>query len=115
MLTGLELGSGLGQPDLVGTRVNGEEEIALMDDVPILEVYSGKRAADLSPKLNLVDRRKLAKEAQARIKLAYQRLAHHHLRKWSRAGGAGSIAFTIRISQPSKAYGCDCLPPLPTV
>jgi hypothetical protein len=38
----------LGQPDLVGTRVNGEEEIAFMDDVPILEVYSGKRAADLS-------------------------------------------------------------------
>ena len=52
-----------------------------MDDVPILEVYSGKRAADLSAKLNGIDRRKLAEEAQARVKLAYQRLAHHHLRK----------------------------------
>jgi hypothetical protein len=55
----------LGQPDFVGTRVNCEEEIALMGDVPILEVYSGKRAADLSAKLNGIDRRKLAEEAQA--------------------------------------------------
>jgi hypothetical protein len=71
----------LGQPDFVGTRVNCEEEIALMDDVPILEAYSGERAADLSAELNLVDRRKLAEEAQARVKLAYQGLAHHHLRR----------------------------------
>ena len=81
-----------------------------MDDVPILEVYSSEGAARLSAKLNGVDRRELAEKAQARIKLAYQRLAHHHLRKWSRAGGIGSIAFTIRMSQPSKADGCDCWP-----
>ena len=78
-----------------------------MDDVPILEVYSRKRAADLSTELDVVDRRKLAKEAQARIKLAYQRLAHHHLWRCFRVGLRGSIAFTIRISQPSKADGCD--------
>jgi DNA-binding transcriptional LysR family regulator len=41
-----------------------------MDDVPILEVYSGKRAADLSAELNVVDCGELAKKAQARIKLA---------------------------------------------
>ena len=81
-----------------------------MDYVPILEVYSGKRAPDLSAKLNGIDRRKLAEEAQARVKLAYQRLADHHVRKWSRAVGAGSIDLTIRISQPSKAEGCDCYP-----
>jgi hypothetical protein len=52
----------------------------------------------------------LTEEAQARIKLAHERLAHHDLRKWSRAGVGGSIAFTIRISQPSKADGCDCGP-----
>jgi hypothetical protein len=34
-----------------------------MDDVPILEVYSRKCAADLSAKLDGVDRRKLTKEA----------------------------------------------------
>ena len=52
-----------------------------MDDVPILEVYSRKRAADLSAELNAIDRRKLAEEPQPRIKLAHNRLAHHHLRK----------------------------------
>ena len=81
-----------------------------MDDVPILEVYSRKRAADLSAELNLVDRRKLAEEAQPRIKLAYQRLAHHHLRKCFWGGLDGCIAFTIRISEPSKADGCDYCP-----
>src|SRR5215831_9401924 len=106
----LELGSSLGQPDLVGTGVDGEEEIALMDNVSILEVYSSKRAAHLSAELNLVDRGKLTKEAQSRIKLAHERLAHNHLPKWRRAGGGGSIAFTIRISQPSKTDGCDCCP-----
>ena len=69
-----------------------------MDDVPIPEVYSPKRTADLSAELNVVDGRKLAKEAQARIKLAYQRLAHHHLWRCFRVGLSGSIAFTIRIS-----------------
>src|SRR5436190_18911462 len=59
----LQLGMGLCQPDFVGARVDGEEEIALMDDVPILEVYSGKRAADLGAQLNLLDRGKLTKEA----------------------------------------------------
>ena len=52
-----------------------------MDDVPILEVYSGERAAHMSAELNLVDRGKLTKEAQSRIKLAHQRLAHGHLRE----------------------------------
>ena len=58
-----ELGSGLCEPDFVGDRVDDEQEVALMDDVPILEVYSRKCAADLSAELNLVDRGKLTKEA----------------------------------------------------
>ena len=81
-----------------------------MDDVPILEVYSRERAAHLSAELNLVDGRKLTKEAQSRIKLAHERLAHHHLRKRIRPGGEGGIALTMRISQPGKAGGCDCRP-----
>ena len=81
-----------------------------MDDVPILEVYSRERAAHLSAELNLVDRGKLTKKAQSRIKLAHERLAHHYLRKWFWGGLDGSIAFTIRISQPSEADGCDCCP-----
>src|SRR5215469_15483654 len=81
-----------------------------MDNVSILEVHCSKRAAHLSAELNLVDRGKLTKEAQSRIKLAHERLAHHYLRKWFWGGLDGSIAFTIRISQPSKAAGCDCCP-----
>jgi hypothetical protein len=59
----LKLGFGLSEPDLIGARVNGEKEIALMDDVPIIEMYSCKRAADLSAQIDLVDRGKLPKEA----------------------------------------------------
>ena len=44
---GLELRSRVCQPDLVGARVDGEEEVVLVDDVAVLEVYSRQRAADL--------------------------------------------------------------------
>jgi hypothetical protein len=52
----LQLGVGLRQLDFVRSRVDREEQIALMDDVPILEVYSGERAADLGAQLHLFDR-----------------------------------------------------------
>src|SRR5215510_11995647 len=96
----LQLGIGLCQPDFVGARVDGEEEIALMDDVPILEVYSGKRAADLSAQLNLLYRGKLTKEAQPGINLALERLAHDDLGKGRRTSRGGGGALTIRIGQP---------------
>jgi hypothetical protein len=91
----LQLGIGLCQPDFVGARVDGEEEIALVDDVAVLEVYSGKRAADLGAQLNVLDRGKLTKEAQARINLALERLAHHDLRKGRRTSRGGCVALTI--------------------
>ena len=93
----LQLGIGLCQPDFVGARVDGEEEIALMDDVPVLEVYSGKRAADLGAQLNVLDRGKLTKEAQSGINRAHERLTHHDLRKRRRRRGGGRIALMIRI------------------
>src|SRR5215831_1960077 len=93
----LQLGLGLCQPDFVGARVDGEEEIALMDDVPILEVYSSKRAADLGAQLNLLDCGKLTKEAQSGINLALERLAHDDLREGRRGNRGGRIALTIRM------------------
>ena len=81
----LELGIGLRQPDFVGARIDREEEIALMDDVPILEVYSGERAADLGAQLDLLDRGELTKKAQPRIDLAHERLADDDLRKGRRS------------------------------
>src|SRR5262249_45348911 len=93
----LQLGMGLCQPDFVGARVDGEEEIALMDDVPILEVYSGKRAADLGAQLNLLDRGKLTKEAQSGINLALERLAHQGWGRGRRSRRGGCVALTMRI------------------
>src|SRR5262245_29609576 len=96
----LQLGLGLCQPDFVGARVDGEEEIALMDDVPILEVYSGKRATDLGAQLNLLDRGKLTKKAQSGNNLTLERFAHDDLRKGRRGNGGGSVSLMIRIGDP---------------
>jgi hypothetical protein len=70
-------------------------------------VYSGKRAADLSAELNVVDCGELAKEAQPRIKVAYQRLAHGYLREWRlRRGGIGAV-YAIRFGNPRDCGGRD--------
>src|SRR5262245_50644012 len=53
---GLKLRVRLRQPDFVGTWIDGEEEIALVDDVAIFEMYLCKRAADLSSEFDLLDR-----------------------------------------------------------
>src|SRR5262249_13149421 len=92
-----QLGMGLCQPDFVGARVDGEEKIALMDDVPILEVYSGKRAADLGAQLNLLDCGKLTKEARLGTTLGLGRLAHADLGRGRRSSRGGRIALTIRM------------------
>src|SRR5262249_4879626 len=52
----LQQGIGVCQPDFVGARVDGEEKIAFLNNVPILEVYSGQRAPDLGAKLDMLDR-----------------------------------------------------------
>ena len=49
-----------------------------MDDLSILEMDLGQRAADLGPQLDAIDRRKLAEEADPRVDIAQQRLAHCH-------------------------------------
>ena len=54
-LRGLELRFRLGEPDLIRHRVDREQQIALMDDVAVLEVDSGQRAADLRAQLDLID------------------------------------------------------------
>src|SRR5215469_3784769 len=94
----LQLGMGLRQPDFVRARIDGEEKIALMDDVPILEVYAGKRAADLGAQLKLLDRGKLTKEALSGINPALEWSANHDLRKGRRSSGC--VALTIRIGDP---------------
>jgi hypothetical protein len=78
-----------------------------MDDVPILEVYSRKRAADLSAQLDIVDRRKLAKEAQACFKIAHERPAHSHLREWCWWRRGGWAFYAVGVGKPYDHNGRD--------
>jgi hypothetical protein len=52
----LQLGIGLSQPDFVGPGVDREEQVPSVDDVPILKMDSGERAADLGAQFYLFDR-----------------------------------------------------------
>src|SRR4029077_2168926 len=79
---GPELGGRLGELDLVGARIDDEKQVALVDDLPILEMELGERAADLRPQLDAVGRRKLAEETYPRVDLAQERRAHRHARRW---------------------------------
>src|SRR5215472_16751555 len=54
----VELGSRLSERNLVGARINGEKEVTLPHDVPVLEKYSSERAAYLRAQLHLRDGRK---------------------------------------------------------
>ena len=49
----------------VGARVDHEQEIALMDDLPVLEMNLSQRTADLHIQLDLINRRELAEHAGA--------------------------------------------------
>ena len=52
----LKLGVCFGEPDFVGNRVDGEEEMAFMDDISVLEMYFRECAADLCAQFDLVNR-----------------------------------------------------------
>src|SRR5216684_5042165 len=96
----VELGSRLGERNLVGAGINGEKEVALPNNVPILEKYSCKCTAHLCAQLDLRNRRELAKEAQPYIDVLRQRLAHHHLWKRSGRSTGGTSARPRRILEP---------------
>src|SRR5262249_51139078 len=104
----VELGSRLGERNLVGARINGEKEVTLPHDVPVLEKYSSERAVYLRAQLHLRDGRKLTKEAQPRIDVLRQRLAHHDLWKCSRRSTGGTSTSPGRILEPRthKHYPC---------
>src|ERR1700733_6387036 len=77
----LKLGVRFGQCYLVGSSINCEKEVAFANNVPILEKYSSERTAHLCAQFDLRNRRELAKEAQPRIDVLHQRLAHQDLWK----------------------------------
>src|SRR6516225_2642019 len=105
----LELRFGLCQSDLVGPRIDGEEKVPFVDDISVLEIDAGQRAADLGTELDLLDRRKLTKEAQPRINLALKRRAHHDLRDGRSRRRRRRVT---RMNEPCSERGdgkrCNC-------
>src|SRR5215472_4974517 len=71
----IQLGDGLIQPDLEWPWIDDEEQVALVHDLPILEVYIGESAANLRTQFNRIHRRELAKEADGGLRRPLQRLA----------------------------------------
>ena len=86
-LRGLELRDGLIEPDLERPRVDDEERVALVHDLPVLEVDRGQRAADLRAQFDTVHRRELAEEAAGGLHRLLQRQADGHLRRRGRRSG----------------------------
>src|SRR5712691_5816491 len=104
----LKLGVRFGKCDFVGSSINCEKDVALPNNVPVLEKYSRKRTAYLRAQFDLRNRRELAKEAQPRIDVLHQRLAHHDLWKCSRRSTSGIPTRLRRILKPCthKHYPC---------
>src|SRR5215467_1782050 len=96
----VELGGRLGKRNLVGAGINGEKEVALPNNVPVLEKYSRKGTAYLRAQFDLRNRRELTKETQPRIDVLRQRLAHHDLWKRSRRSTSGTSTRSRRVLEP---------------
>src|SRR6266853_1643507 len=105
----LKLGVRFGKCDFVGSSLNCEKEVALPNNVPVLEKYPRKRTAYLRAQFDLRNRRELAKEAQARIDVLRQGLAHHDLWKCSSRSTGGTSTRPRRILEPRthKHYPCQ--------
>ena len=86
-LRGLKLRDSLIEPDLERPRVDDKQRIALVHDLPVLEVDRGEDAADLGPQLHAVHRRELAKKAAGGLHRLLQRPADGDLGWRRRRGG----------------------------
>ena len=76
----VELGDRLIEPDLERPRVDGEQRIALLDDLPVPKGDVGQRATDLRAQFDGVHGRELAEKAGRANHRLPQRRADGHLR-----------------------------------
>src|ERR1700684_3536437 len=83
-MRGLELRSRFAELDLVRRRIDLEEKIALLDNVPIFEADLRQGPADLRAQLNILDGRKLAKELNPRGETTLHRDGHRDHRRRGR-------------------------------
>src|SRR5262249_47218332 len=63
-------------------RVDHKKEVTFVDDLTVLEMDLGQRTADLGAQLDTIDRGELTKQADARVDVAHERLAHGDARGW---------------------------------
>ena len=115
-LRGLQLCDALVEPDLERPRVDGEEQIALVHDLPVLERDRGQDAADLRPQFDAIHRGELAEKAAAGLHRPLQRQADGHLRRRGRRGGrvfaSPPGALTRHSGQCCHDHGeAECAPP----
>ena len=84
-----QLGFGAGHFGFIGTRVDGEEHIALLDQRAILEMHGGQRAADQGAHFDAVDRFDAAGVGLPVDDLAADHLGHVDRRAGSSCSGGG--------------------------
>ena len=65
------MGDGLTQLDFVRNRVDREQEIALLDDIAVLEADLGERATNLGTQLHPFHRRELTEESEPPLDVAW--------------------------------------------
>src|ERR1700722_7075915 len=94
----LELRSRFAELDLIRSRIDLEEKIALLDNVPIFEADLRQGAADLRAQLNILHGRKLTKELNSRGKTT-QHWDGHRDGRWrgchNLSGGRGKETGTL--------------------
>src|SRR3984957_5113793 len=93
----LELRSRFAELDLVRCRIDLEEKIALLDNVPIFEADLRQGAADLRAQLNILYGRKLTQELNSRGKTTLHRDGH---RDYRRRGGHNLIGRRSKETRP---------------
>jgi hypothetical protein len=100
----LQLGVGLGELDFVGARVDDEKKIALVDDLPVLEVDFRQSTADLSSQFYSIDRRKLAEKSKPRVDRALQGLAYRYewRCRWRRDRSSFPVMENAQIRERGK-------------
>jgi hypothetical protein len=77
----------LSQFDLIWNAIDDEKQIALVDDVAVLEADLSERAADLGAQLKMVHGRELPQEFEPAVHVTLQRRADGNLR-WRRGNGS---------------------------
>ena len=85
-----QLSRRLAQLDLIGRRIDREQEIAFVDDIAVFEGDLCERAADLSAQFDAVDGRELAQKLEPAVDIPLKRGADRD-KRWRRPHGLFAV------------------------